>query len=166
MPYSIECSWDIKKAAFLRLARLCHCTSQPITSRDWNIINIPLWDFLIWYQHIWYLQMFGVEKSGQCRQNSKYGKSERCHNNNFAGRAAALSLMEPAGPGLGPRARWCPCCTGWPLISYQISICICFHHLVSFKLFFITYIWCQIRILWDICKNQLLNSSKSCQMVR
>ena len=39
--------------------------------------------------------MFGVEKSGQCRQNSKYGKNERCHNNNFAGRAAALS-MEPS----------------------------------------------------------------------
>ena len=33
--------------------------------------------------------MFGVENSGQ---NSKYGKSERCHNNNFAGRAAPLSL--------------------------------------------------------------------------
>ena len=39
--------------------------------------------------------MFGVEKSGQCRQNSKYGKSERCHNKNFAGRAAALK-MEPS----------------------------------------------------------------------
>ena len=39
--------------------------------------------------------MFGVKKSGQCRQNSKFGKSERCHKNNFAGRAAALS-MEPS----------------------------------------------------------------------